>query len=101
MDVGVLEKPLPKPSARDYINARLLEALVEGWLAANLKEGLVRNSAGKAFQTWRAFMAALLRLELKRPLDVAKSDEEKRRLTERAVPRVPTSRLVGLSQTLG
>ncbi|MGC9119378.1 MAG: PaREP1 family protein, partial [Thermoproteus sp.] len=25
----VLEKPLPKPSAEDYVSARLLEALVE------------------------------------------------------------------------
>ncbi|MGC9131876.1 MAG: PaREP1 family protein, partial [Pyrobaculum sp.] len=49
MDVEVLERPLPKPTAEDYVSARLLEALVEGWLAARfLKEGLVRNAAGKA-----------------------------------------------------
>nr|WP_292000504.1 PaREP1 family protein [Caldivirga sp.] len=36
----------------DYVNARLLESLVESWLALRfLNEGLIRNAAGKAF--WR------------------------------------------------
>ncbi|MGB9705852.1 MAG: PaREP1 family protein, partial [Pyrobaculum sp.] len=65
MDVEILERPLPKPSSEDYISARLLEALVEAGLALEyLRRGLVRNAAGKAFQAWKAFMAALLRLEL-------------------------------------
>ncbi len=99
--MGVLERPLPKPSAEDYVNARLLEALVEGWLAARfLKEGLVRNAAGKAFQAWRALTAALLRLELDRLKALARSDEERRWLETTAVPRVPTGRLVRLSQLL-
>ncbi len=48
------------------MSVRLLEALVETGLALEFlgRGGLVRNSAGKAFQAWRALLAALLRLEL-------------------------------------
>lgn len=78
--------------------ARLLEAVVEARLALHfVKEGLVRNAAGKAFQAWRAVLAALLRLELERLKAIAKSEEERRWLEERAVPRVPTSRMISLS----
>ena len=65
MTVETLERPLPKPSDERYVEARLLEALVEAGLALRfLREGLTRNAAGKAFQAWKAYMAALLRLEL-------------------------------------
>ncbi|WP_243678276.1 PaREP1 family protein [Vulcanisaeta distributa] len=102
MGVEVLERPLPKPTTEDYIAARLLEALIEAKLAIEFlsRGGLVRNSAGKAFQAWRAFLAALLRLELDKLLQVAKTEEERKWLMERAVPRVPTSRMISLSQML-
>ncbi len=97
----VLERPLPKPSSEDYVSARLLEALVEGRLAAEfLKRGLVRNAAGKAFQAWRALLAALLRLELERLKALAKSEDERRWLETVAVPRLPTGRIKALSQML-
>jgi len=96
-----IERPLPKPSSADYASARLLEALVEAKLALDfLKRGLTRNAAGKAFQAWRAVLAALLRLELDKLKAIAKTEEERRWLEERAVPRVPTSRMVSLSQML-
>lgn len=99
--VEVIETPLPKPSSEDYVVARLLEAVVEARLALHfVKEGLVRNAAGKAFQAWRAVLAALLRLELERLKAIAKSGEERRWLEERAVPRVPTSRMISLSLML-
>ncbi|ADN50921.1 PaREP1 family protein [Vulcanisaeta distributa] len=101
MNTETLEKPLPKPSMEDYVNARLLEALVEARLALEfLGRGLVRNAAGKAFQSWRALLAALLRLELDRLMQVVKTDEERRWLMERAIPRVPTSRMMALSKML-
>ena len=97
----VVERPLPKPSSEEYVSARLLEALVEAKLALRfLKEGLVRNAAGKAFQAWKALLAALLRLEMDRVLQMAKTEEEKRWLMEKAVPRVPTARIKALSQML-
>ncbi|MGC9180928.1 MAG: PaREP1 family protein, partial [Vulcanisaeta sp.] len=65
-----------------------------------LRDGLVRKAAGKAFQSWRALLAALLRLELDKLVQIAKTDEERRWLRERAVPRVPTSRMKALSQML-
>ncbi|BDR91644.1 PaREP1 family protein [Vulcanisaeta souniana] len=101
MNTETLEKPLPKPSMEDYVNARLLEALVEARLALEfLGRGLVRNAAGKAFQSWRALLAALLRLDLDRLMQVVKTDEERRWLMERAIPRVPTSRMMALSKML-
>ncbi|MFB6491500.1 MAG: PaREP1 family protein, partial [Thermoproteus sp. AZ2] len=99
MDLAnILERPLPKPSDEAYVEARLLEALVEARLALEfLSRGLVRNAAGKAFQAWRALLAALLRLNRDRLIAAAKSEEEKRWLEERAVPRVPTTRMRQLS----
>jgi hypothetical protein len=99
--VELLERPLPKPSSEGYIEARLLEALVEARLALRfLEEGLTRNAAGKAFQAWKAFMAALLRLELERLKALVKTEEEKRWLESTAVPQVPTTRMKELSRLL-
>jgi len=96
-----IERPLPKPSSADYASARLLEALVEARLALEfLKRGLTRNAAGKAFQAWRAVLAALLKLELERLKALAKTEEERRWFEEKAVPRVPTTKMVPLSQML-
>ncbi|MCU7787763.1 PaREP1 family protein [Pyrobaculum sp. 3827-6] len=96
-----LDKPLPKPTSEGYVTARLLEALVEARLALRyLEEGLVRNAAGKAFQAWRAFMAALLRLELDKLKSLAKTEEERKWLESTAVPRLPTGRMKTLSQML-
>ena len=101
MGVEVLERPLPKPTAEEYVAARLLEALVEARLALEfLQRGLVRNAAGKAFQAWRALLAALLRLELDKLLYKAKTEEERKWLMEKAVPRIPTTRMKALSQML-
>ncbi len=96
-----MEKPLPKPSSESYIEARLLEALGEARLALEyLERGLTRNAACKAFQAWKALLAALLRLELERLKALAKTEEEKRWLESRAVPRVPTTKMKELSRLL-
>nr|KJR72840.1 MAG: hypothetical protein TU35_09405 [Thermoproteus sp. AZ2] len=96
-----LDRPLPKPTDGAYVGARILEALVEARLALGfLGEGLTRDAAGKAFQAWRALLAALLRLELDKLKAVAKTEEERRWLVEKAIPRVPTSRMKALSQML-
>ncbi|ABO07692.1 PaREP1 family protein [Pyrobaculum calidifontis] len=96
-----IERPLPKPTSADYASARLLEALVEARLALDfLRRGLTRNAAGKAFQAWKAVLAALLKLELERLKALAKAEEEKRWLEERAVARVPTTKMLSLSQLL-
>jgi len=101
MTVELVERPLPKPSDEGYIEARLLEALVEARLALRfLEEGLTRNAAGKAFQAWRALLAALLRLELERLKALVKTEEERRWLESTAVPRVPTTKMIALSLML-
>jgi hypothetical protein len=61
MVVELVERPLPKPSDEGYIEARLLEALGEARFALRfLEEGLTCNAACKAFQAWKALLAALL-----------------------------------------
>jgi hypothetical protein len=65
-----------------------------------LEEGLTHNAACKAFQAWKALLAALLRLELGKLKALARTEEEKRWLESKAVPRVPTSRMVVLSLLL-
>jgi thermostable 8-oxoguanine DNA glycosylase len=101
MAVELVERPLPKPSSEGYVEARLLEALSEARLALEfLERGLTRNAAGKAFQAWKALLAALLRLELEKLKALAKTEEERRWLESRAVPRVPTTKMKELSRLL-
>ncbi|KUO87895.1 MAG: hypothetical protein AT715_09680 [Thermoproteus sp. JCHS_4] len=101
MVIEAVERPLPKPSDEGYVEARLLETLVEARLALRfLEEGLTRNAAGKAFQAWRALLAALLRLELERLKALAKTEEERRWLETTAVPRVPTTKMRALTNML-
>jgi len=101
MVVELVEHPLPRPSDAAYVEARLLEALGEAGLALEfLERGLTRNAACKAFQAWKAFMAALLRLELERLKALAKTEEERRWLESKAVPRVPTAKMKELSRLL-
>jgi hypothetical protein len=95
------ERPLPKPSEESYVEARLLEAVTEARLALRfLKEGLTRNAAGKAFQAWKALLAALLRLELDKLKAIVKTDEERRLLETTAVLRVPTTKIRTLTNML-
>jgi len=97
----LVERPLPKPSDEGYVEARLLEAVTEARLALRfLKEGLTRNAAGKAFQAWKALLAALLRLELDKLKAIVKTDEERRWLETTAVSRVPTTKMRTLTNML-
>jgi len=101
MVVELVEHPLPRPTDAAYVEARLLEALAEARLALEyLERGLTRNAACKAFQAWKAFMAALLRLELDKLKAIVKTEEERRWLESRAVPRVPTAKMKELSRLL-
>jgi hypothetical protein len=101
MVAELVERTLPKPSDEGYIEARLLEALGEARLALRfLEEGLTRNAACKAFQAWKALLAALLRLELDKLKALARSEEERRWLESKAVPRVPTTRMKELGRLL-
>jgi len=101
MVVELVERSLPRPSDEAYVEARLPEALGEARLALEyLERGLTRNVAGKAFQAWKALLAALLRLELERLKALAKTEEEKRWLESKAVSRVPTTKMKELSRLL-
>jgi PaREP1 len=99
--IELVERPLPKPSSEGYVEARLLEALVETRLALRfLEEDPTRNAACKAFQAWKALLAALLRPELEKLKALAKTEEERKWLESKAVPRVPTTKMKELSRLL-
>jgi hypothetical protein len=101
MVVELVERPLPRPTDAAYVEARLLEALGEARLALEyLERGLTRNAACKAFQAWKALLAALLRLELEKLKAIVKTEEERRWLESKAVPRVPTTRMKELARLL-
>ncbi|ABP50150.1 MAG: PaREP1 family protein [Pyrobaculum arsenaticum] len=58
MDFPILTKPWRDPAR--YREARLKEAALECKLALEfLEEGLLRTAAGKAFQCWKAYLAAV------------------------------------------
>jgi thermostable 8-oxoguanine DNA glycosylase len=101
MVVELVERSLPRPSDAAYVEARLLEALGEARLALEfLERGLTRDAACKAFQAWKALLAALLRLELEKLKAIVKTEEERRWLESRAVPRIPTAKMKELSRLL-
>ena len=103
MAVEWLEKPLPKPRSDllGYASARALEALLEAFLALRfLEEGFTRNAAGKAFQAWRALTGALLVLEKGKVVELLREPEQKKWFTEKALPRIPSSRLKQLGQLI-
>ena len=100
MAAELVERPLPKPSEESYVEARLMEAVTEARLALRfLKEGFTRNAAGKAFQAWKALLAALMRLELERLKALAKTEEE-RWLETTAMSRAPTTKMRALTNML-
>ena len=77
MVVELVERPLPNPSSEGYIEARLLGALGEARLALRfLEDGLTCNAACKAFQSWKALLAALLRLELGKLKALARTEDQ-------------------------
>jgi len=98
----LLEKPLPKPrrGLAAYASARALEALLEAILAIRfLEQGYTRNAAGKTFQAWRALTAAILALHVD---EITKNlpEKEAKWIREKAVTRIPTTRLKALGQLI-
>jgi len=101
---------LPKPwfDLAKYREVRLKEALYEAELAERfLEEGLVRNAAGKAFQAWKALVAAYAvdRLEeLKKAFPGRKKPRGMRGRVEKALwvlATMPTPALKQVAQIVG
>ncbi|WP_446751700.1 PaREP1 family protein [Vulcanisaeta sp. JCM 16161] len=60
VDPQQLKLSKPWLNAEEYRRGRILEARCEAELALKfLEAGLYRNAAGKAFQAWKALLAAL------------------------------------------
>lgn len=101
--VESLERPLPRPKQNllGYASARVIEALLEGLVALRfLEEGYSRNAAGKAFQAWKALLAALLALEKDKILEKLGDEEQRKWLLEVGIPRVPSGKLKPLARLL-
>ncbi|AAL63169.1 PaREP1 family protein [Pyrobaculum aerophilum] len=101
---------LPKPwfDLRRYKEVRLREAVYEAEISEEfLEEGLVRNAAGKAFQSWKAVVAAhsVDKLEeLKKAFPGRKRLRGSRRVVEKAmwvIAIMPTSALKKVAQIIG
>jgi hypothetical protein len=89
--VELVERSLPRPSDAAYVEAGLLEALGEAKLALEfLERGLARSAACKAFQAWKALLAALLLLEKLKA--IVKTEVERRWFESRAVSSQNTRR---------
>lgn len=101
---------LPKPwfDLKRYKEVRLKEALYEAELAEEfLDEGLVRNAAGKAWQAWKALVAAYAvdKLEeLRKAFPGQKKPRGAKRAVEKAlwvVAIMPTTALKKVAQIIG
>jgi len=91
--------PRPQRDRVGYAAARVLEALLESLLGLEfLSRGYTRNAAGKVFQAWRALTAAILALHVDQVARAAGSEAEREWFLERAVTRVPSTRLKALGQ---
>ncbi|BDC17630.1 PaREP1 family protein [Acidianus sp. HS-5] len=100
---------LPKPwfDIAGYKKTRLEEAMFEVKIAEEfVKEGLLRNAAGKAFQAWKALLGAML---VDKRSDLLKKYPSKKRLKGKKVVDfadwliaiVPSSYMEELSLLLG
>ncbi|BFI73903.1 PaREP1 family protein [Sulfurisphaera ohwakuensis] len=89
--------PLIEKNKEGYIKVRLIECLQEVELSLlMLKEGFSRNSAGKVFMAWKAFISALVVLNL----DRIYRDEKKKEWYFKTGFLAPTTGLKGISQRL-
>ena len=94
-----LERPLPKEDLEELARLKLKESLLESKLALEyLDKGIIRNAAGKAFQAWKALIAALIALNFER-LSKDLSEDQKEWLKEKGIL-APTSKLIPLSLML-
>jgi len=92
----------PSPLRKATWRPGCWKALVEARLALRfLREGIARNAAGKAFQAWKALLAALLRLELESLKALAKTEEKKWLETAISVPTTKMKTLSNMLEDLG
>ncbi|ACP37591.1 PaREP1 family protein [Saccharolobus islandicus] len=80
-----------------YIKIKIIESLEELTLASKLlKEGFSRNSAGKIFLSWKAFISALTVMNLEK----MPKDEKEKEWYYKTGFLTPTTGLKGISQRL-
>ena len=100
---------LPKPwfDLQAYKSTRLLEAKFEAEIARRfLDEGLIRNAAGKAYQAWKAVVAALAadhrdKLRAVFQGEVELRDGRKVEMADWIIALMPSSKLKRVSQVIG
>jgi hypothetical protein len=101
MVVELVEKPLPKPSTRAISRLGFLRPWARrGWRWSIWRGASRETPRVRPSRPGRRFMAALLRLELEKLKALAKTEEERKWLESKAVPRVPTTKMKELSRLL-
>ncbi len=96
----------PWRDLKRYVELRLEEAVKEAELAERfLEEGLLRNAAGKAFQAWKAVVAAAAGLnrglvEARFPGMVVDRLGKRRSRADWIIAIMPTGRLRSVAETL-
>ena len=84
----------------DYVNARVIEALDDLYLALLLwKEGRTRNAAGKAFSAVKALLSALVVVNEEKLVKLAKDEKEGKWIRKKAHT-VPTHSMYAIARTL-
>lgn len=103
-----MAKTAPRPwiNPKEYREVRLMEARYEAQLARKfMEQGLLRNAAGKAFQAWKAYLAALASEHIN---ELARYFPGRRRLrsgrvvnyVELIVALMPTAKMSNVAQVL-